>query len=367
MNLHRGKNFAALPTLTQRNRSEEDAAENFAGPLAFTSILSLHIDRDRYFKDRHIVDNNMAILGANYPLTISGVRILTVTSQSDFHTLQYFQDFTSILNGKTDADLVYIPRLPINKKSVAKEVKSVKALQCSTIDTWFEQESRGSASVPRSTRTQHLFLECGTELTAATALIRSSPHFKRIALFGTDQTDNYSISDIFRQVCVGEVSTQSLCLYNMGTIVGNRWWKLDNLTTLDIHDCSGASHILRTVRDNTEKLLRLVVADSGYARKKPGKRSTPSQCQSRMDGKLLVDILRKNPSLAEICIYVGEIEKVKSDAVIGALPATLKSLVLVQTKGGLSHTDGLSKDQHQVQSLGVLWYNAVYGEVRYGV
>jgi hypothetical protein len=126
------------------------------------------------------------------------------------------------------------------------------------------------------------------------------------------------------------ISVHVLRLFDIGMILGVRFWDLSTLTTLEIHDCTDVDKVLLEVVKSTTSLTRLVVADSGYKKQKKGVKAQKGN-PSTINGKRLFDILRKNPTIKHLCIYMGVITERTAAEIIAVLPRGLENHVMVQT------------------------------------
>jgi hypothetical protein len=125
---------------------------------------------------------------------------------------------------------------------------------------------------------------------------------------------------------------QTLRFFDIVTTKCTRYWDLTTLTTLEVHDCGKPNQVLKNVATSTTGLLRLIIAYTGYM--KNGK-------MAEIDGAgadALRKILKNNPKLEDLCVFVKSIPTNKINAInlTKIIPLGLQMLTFALCGNGTS-------------------------------
>lgn len=291
--------------------------------MVHTRTLSLHISTTDYNSNRARIDANFQIIGTHYTEHSRNMRYLTVSRGTLLHTLDHFRHYTATAVNNHDAALVYMPSFA-PRPQVPVDAPRI----CSAVGACIQQ-STGPYLIKAPGDGPDLLLESGTDLVTTRQLAKN---IHGISLFGGKNTSNYSVGEMCR---ILEVYAQDplrfLRFQSLGTVTVDSTWDLSWLTTVEAHDCSNIESLLRAIGKYCTKLRRVVFADSGYQKPKPGNKGS---AKSILDGKQLIRVLGRNPNLVYVCVtWVCSVNTVQRSS--EHYPHTVKHLVLVHATGDI--------------------------------
>jgi hypothetical protein len=327
--LGRGKGCSLVYQLTGIKGGEKRDVEETVGPLYSTRVLSLHFKDENYREKQPLINANINQLAARFPANTQ-FKSLTTTPETTLHTPEQYVDYINILNGKKHIQLVYLPTYHT----------SVEAAHCgSKVGVWLQQDALRVNSVRHSQRVSDIIFDCGTNPGAAASLVDTADAAYGISFFGSAATDFGDISEFCRAVGIGvsdpesnitkKTMIQSLRFVNMGWI-GERFWGLKALTTLEIHDCGKPEQVLKSAAATSSTLQRVTLAYTGYAK---NSKMPDIDCKG---AKLLRTIVSNNAQLEELCVFVKSMEQINAIDFISTLPQGLKMLTIALGTEGSS-------------------------------